>query len=34
MELVKTSCRKCMRRPILYPEGNIDIDNDCQAYEF
>lgn len=34
MELVKNSCRKCMRRPIVNPEGNIDVDNDCQAYEF
>ena len=34
MELVKNSCRKCMRKPIINAEGNIDIDNDCQAYEF
>ena len=23
-----------MRKPIINADGNIDIDNDCQAYEF
>ena len=34
IELLKNSCRKCMRQLILNSENNLDIDNDCQAYEF